>query len=1208
MAIWYRRILPLMQSLPSLISEGMRVDFEFYGMYYEDLRGLSSKELIIHYQKHGKKEGRHPNPQALIAELQREHGRLPPNFDPKIYGILNPDLARAFRHESQLIGHYLMHGRKEGRNFNFLSEDLSSAPAGAWQSIFDVSHFTSWNADWLPSTPLTRGQALNLFLKEGIEKLSPINLDYIFDPSFYRERHKIKGGSDVQLYRQWLFQDFEHGLAPNEIQATFPFLNGHPYPENFDWKRYAKEQTKDKNADKIDALRSLYAAPFSMMQIRPYFDGDFRKTLLSLGVYFSDNGRDREAKEALAISIDSGENKPAIWHRLGGACSRLGLKQEAIHAFEQASSMTGSSVSSIINAIRLHLNEKDHDAAFDLIAKHGRQWIGNVEYRDTVNWVVRHYYNYENEKARKALLQSFREGSQGKKRAAEKSLMAALQKISAVLSDTFNLTCSPVRENGDHVAVLANKDLLQCTYYRVDQRELQFEAIGKIVKTTSHNNVEDFIPTLLGARASVFYRVPATPDIIFAILSAKSLGIKTYYEIDDLIFDSDRYPDDFQTFGGQVEEDDYISLQHGAVLTRFAMSLCDNAIASTPCLKKEMEKHVSSGQGVLIRNGLDPRSDWLISLGQERGRLQFDEIRIFYGSGTKAHNTDFAELAGPALLQLMRTNSNIRLIIVGYLQLDLAFNEFKDRIERYEFIENIDQYWSILATCDVNIAVLHKTIFNDCKSEIKWLEAAVLQIPSVVSATATYLDVVTHGEDGLIAENVDDWLDGLTKLISSPSLRQAIGARARLKALQRNSLSTLAGKVADEFFSTELTEKPATCLPRRRLLISNVFYAPQTIGGATRVVEDNVKYITSNYADEFDITIIATDEGIRSPGEVRYETVDGVSVIRISVPQEVRMDTKPFNELHKAFFRDAIKHVQPDLIHFHCIQRLTASFVETAIELEVPYLITLHDGWWISEHQFLVDDNGFLVLPNSSRAAADLPVSTKPRTLERQQKLAVLLKKAKARLSVSKPFADIYAAAEIDNVEVLENGVTPLEAIGPANRPDGRVALAHIGGRAAHKGAFLLEAVLRHCVFQNLHLTMIDGRLPYGESIETVWGTTPVVLKGPYPQKAVRDLYREINVLIAPSTWPESYGLVSREAASLGRWVVASKIGAMGEAVEPDKNGFLVDTSDLNDLRAVLEKIDSDPAHYMTLAPRSHELRSSDQQARDLIALYRSLT
>jgi glycosyltransferase involved in cell wall biosynthesis len=71
-------------------------------------------------------------------------------------------------------------------------------------------------------------------------------------------------------------------------------------------------------------------------------------------------------------------------------------------------------------------------------------------------------------------------------------------------------------------------------------------------------------------------------------------------------------------------------------------------------------------------------------------------------------------------------------------------------------------------------------------------------------------------------------------------------------------------------------------------------------------------------------------------------------------------------------------------------------------------------------------------------------------------------------------------------------------------------------------------------------------------------------------------------VLMAPSTWPESYGSVSGEALSAGLWVVASEIGAMADPILHGQIGHRVPASDATALAAVLEQL---AAHHQYSHP-----------------------
>jgi glycosyltransferase involved in cell wall biosynthesis len=69
--------------------------------------------------------------------------------------------------------------------------------------------------------------------------------------------------------------------------------------------------------------------------------------------------------------------------------------------------------------------------------------------------------------------------------------------------------------------------------------------------------------------------------------------------------------------------------------------------------------------------------------------------------------------------------------------------------------------------------------------------------------------------------------------------------------------------------------------------------------------------------------------------------------------------------------------------------------------------------------------------------------------------------------------------------------------------------------------------------------------------------------------------YADHDVLVAPSIWPESFGLVSREALSAGLWVIASDAGALADPIiKSDKPvGTVIRPNHLQDLIDAIEQL-----------------------------------
>ena len=80
---------------------------------------------------------------------------------------------------------------------------------------------------------------------------------------------------------------------------------------------------------------------------------------------------------------------------------------------------------------------------------------------------------------------------------------------------------------------------------------------------------------------------------------------------------------------------------------------------------------------------------------------------------------------------------------------------------------------------DIFIAPLVDSLFNRCKSPLKFFEYSALGAPGVFSRLAPYEDVVTHGHDGLLVSSLDEWTDYLIQLVENDELRFQLATNAQ---------------------------------------------------------------------------------------------------------------------------------------------------------------------------------------------------------------------------------------------------------------------------------------------------------------------------------------------------------------------------------------------------------------------------------------------
>ncbi len=330
----------------------------------------------------------------------------------------------------------------------------------------------------------------------------------------------------------------------------------------------------------------------------------------------------------------------------------------------------------------------------------------------------------------------------------------------------------------------------QCFRYRISQKIEQLSYAGYQVESVAWHEQQLALNKINSYDIIIFYRTPAFPGVLKLVEYAKSLGKITFFEVDDLLFETVSVPP-IETYGGQVSLSAYLNVTKDIGSYRAMAASCDYAIASTLPLLEKLAPLVRTKIGYLHRNGLDKYS----GLGQ-KAPVEKSYVNLFYGSGTLAHNSDFIIEALPAISKILREFGEVKLTIAGYLTLPPLFlREFEGRIIRVPFVKDVAVYAEYLRASDINLAVLHDDVLTSCKSELKWFEAAVFSIPSVVSRTQNYVDVVKHGEDGFIVHGEGEWYSTLRKLVENPELRKMIGHKAFVRVTKEYSVEALANNV-----------------------------------------------------------------------------------------------------------------------------------------------------------------------------------------------------------------------------------------------------------------------------------------------------------------------------------------------------------------------------------------------------------------------------
>ncbi len=371
--------------------------------------------------------------------------------------------------------------------------------------------------------------------------------------------------------------------------------------------------------------------------------------------------------------------------------------------------------------------------------------------------------------------------------------------------------------------------------YRVDHQIEQLEAAGITADQVFYEQLS--LDLLKYYHGFVFFRTPVTQTVRDFIKLAKEANKTCFYDIDDLVIDTE-YTDQIKYVRDMSKADKEL-YDDGVNRMRETLELCDFAITTTERLKVELSKY-TKGEVFINRN---VASDEMVAHSQAAlENLVKDKSRVTLGyfSGSITHNDDF-KLVLPSLVKLLEKHDNLYIKVAGLLDVPDELKHFKDRLLNVPFMD-WRQMPIEIATCDINIAPLTESIFNEAKSENKWIEAALVKVVTVASDIGAFKAMIQNGQTGILVDD-DGWFKALDNLIQDEERRSIIA---------ENAYSYVSKKCTTINNSTPLKNFITS-----KLANSVAFILPSTdISGGVNVVVKHAEILKRN---GFDVTLISDE-------------------------------------------------------------------------------------------------------------------------------------------------------------------------------------------------------------------------------------------------------------------------------------------------------------------------------------------------------------
>ncbi len=752
------------------------------------------------------------------------------------------------------------------------------------------------------------------------------------------------------------------------------------------------------------------------------------------------------------------------------------------------------------------------------------------------------------------------------------------------------------------VLIIGEMSIPQCRKYRVTQKQQMILQLGIDCTVANWTEFEHCRSLLQTHSVVFFYRVPGFPAPLRLIEEAKALGSPTFWEVDDLIFDAQEYSGNSNL--ADLNEETRRGVLEGVDLYRKAMLACDASIASTIGLADAMRRAGVRDVHV-VENALDKETQRVARKIATLPRRRDGVVRIVYGSGTKTHDADF-RVAAPAIKRVLKARPDVHLVVVGELNLPSDYLDIQAQIERLP-LSDYPTYLKRLASCDISIAPLEDSIFNDAKSNIKFLEASIVRLPSVCSPSAAFRTAIRHGVTGYLAADTEAWEASLLALVDDAALRESVANAAYAYVDQHYAPKAVAHEQVESILEPLKPQRR-----KMRVLGVNIYFEPRSFGGATVVAEEVARRLNRRDDIEYAMFTSLPTSDVPRYRLMRYGAAGG-DVFGMGLPHEPNPTFDFENPNSVAAFSDAVSALRPDVVHLHSIQGIGAQIAEVCLRERIPFVVTLHDAWWICGRQFMITgENQYCYQRKIDLNVCATCVDDASRNTYRQFRLREILLSASRLVAPSAFFKDLYAANGFDAARIVvnKNGIrAPQQEIRRESLNGRPLRLGYVGGETPIKGAPLIRKALRSLSYGNYELHVVDNVLNLGQhSIDAKLWAVPGVLKiqPAYTQETIDSFFANIDVLLFPTQWKESFGLTVREALIRDVWVIATDAGGVIEDIVPGENGDIIALDDDGtELAAAIGRLLANPQRldgYRNV--HKNGIRLFEEQAVELNALF----
>lgn len=434
---------------------------------------------------------------------------------------------------------------------------------------------------------------------------------------------------------------------------------------------------------------------------------------------------------------------------------------------------------------------------------------------------------------------------------------------------------------------------------------------------------------------------------------------------------------------------------------------------------------------------------------------------------------------------------------------------------------------------------------------------------------------------------------------------------------------------------------------RMRILYVVHGFPPDTWAG-TEVYTLELALAMQRRGHEVTVVTRAPAEGDEPEWSVRADEFQGLRVLRVAR----RVDCLSLGESYRPegarpVFEALLDELRPELVHFQHLLHLSVDWIEVARARGIPTVYTANDYWPLCARVQLQRPDGRRCPENQGMGCMPCVKDKPPRLVPAARALFPLANPLLSWLRRSAPatgrlarftrfwvdlrerqehvvpaFASVdltiapsrflrerlLATGRFDPARVVHSdyGMRPAHPLERVPAPDGVLRFGFIGTLVPYKGIEVLLRAMQRSRSRACRLEVFGSFEPerdeYHARLAALARDSAVRFHGRFDNARLAEIYRELDLLVVPSTWFENSPLVIHEAFLHRTPVVTSDIGGMAELVRDGVDGLhfavgdeaslaraLARTLDEPDL---LERLSRDFPRYKTLVQDAEEMEA----------------